>query len=183
MILVNFQEQQKQLNLYTHKSSSFILLYYDYAKQSEAVTGINAKAVLAQSALETGWGSTVVGNMLFGIKATPNTPVDKKQLLTTTEYLRSPNVKFPEVISVNKQSNGLYKYKVKDWFRKYDTPKESFDDHSRFFFENPRYKKALEVRQDANRFVEEIAKAGYATAPNYAGTLKSIIKMIESMLP
>lgn len=157
----------------------FIKTYYPHALESEKTTGINAKAVMAQAVLETGWGKHIVGNMLFGIKATPNTPPNKRQLVTTTEYLRSPNVKFPEVISITKQANGLYKYKVKDWFRKYDNPKESFDDHARFFFENPRYAKALAVRGDANRFVEEIAKAGYATAPNYARTLKSIIKTIE----
>ena len=179
MLLTNFQEQYKQLNQANYKASNFVSQYYQYAKQSEAENGINALAIMAQAALESGWGITVVGNMLFGIKATPNTPAHKRQLLTTTEYLRSSNVEFPEVISVTKQSNGLYKYKVKDWFRKYDTPKESFDDHAKFFFENPRYAKALTVRSDANRFVEEIAKAGYATAPNYAGTLKSIIKTIE----
>lgn len=179
MISTNFSDQFTRAKSQSFSASIFVSKYHRYALESEKKTNINAKAVLAQAALETGWGKTVVGNMLFGIKAGPGIPAHKKQLLTTTEYSRSPNVQFPVIISVQKQPNGLYRYKVKDWFRRYESPKESFDDHARFFFENPRYKRALEVRHDANRFVEEIAKAGYATAPNYAQALKSIINTIE----
>jgi|GEM_PF-6594803 len=68
---------------------------------------------------------------------------------------------------------------VKDYFMKYESPKQSFDDHADFFKRNPRYTKALTVKNNANQFIEEIAKAGYATDPNYANTLKSIIKTIE----
>ncbi|MGL5262334.1 MAG: glycoside hydrolase family 73 protein, partial [Bacteroides sp.] len=87
--------------------------------------------------------------------------------------------KFPEVISVTKRADGKYNYKVKDWFRRYDTPEESFTDHANFYLSNPRYAKALEVKEDPRRFADEIAKAGYATDPNYAKTLKSIIGTIE----
>lgn len=174
-----FQEQYKEAQRQQFTAAAFVQRYHKYALESEQETGINAKAIMAQAAIETGWGKTVVGNMMFGIKARPNTPAYQKQLITTTEYLRTPDVKFPVVLSVQKQSNGLYKYKVKDWFMKYNSPKESFDDHAAFFFRNPRYKKALEVRGNANRFVEEIHKAGYATAPNYSTVLKQIIKTIE----
>ena len=157
----------------------FTKTYYPFALQSQQKTGINALAVMAQAAQETGWGKTVVGNMLFGVKAKSTTPANKKQLLTTTEYHKTNSVKYPVVISITKQPNGLYKYRIKDYFMKYDSPKESFDDHSDFFFRNPRYAKALAVKGDANKFVDEIAKAGYATDPNYAASLKSIIKRIQ----
>lgn len=177
----NIALQIEQLNelISNNVVKAFITQYYPYALMSENESGISAKAVLAQSALETGWGRVIKGNMMFGVKAKASTPLDKKQLLTTTEYLKSANVKFPEVISVTKQANGLYKYVVKDWFMKYNTPKESFDDHAEFLKRNPRYSTALLYKADANKFVEEIAKAGYATDPNYAATLKSIIKTIE----
>lgn len=45
-------------------------------------------------------------------------------------------------------------------------------------FLNKRYAKALTVKDDYNRFFEEIAKAGYATDPNYAKTLKAVSKSI-----
>ena len=75
---------------------------------------------------------------------------------------------------------GKYKYEVKDWFRKYDTPEECFTDHAQFFFRNKRYAKALLVKSDPYKFAEEVAKAGYATAPNYADSLKKLIKTIEN---
>jgi flagellar protein FlgJ len=96
--------------------------------------------------------------------------------------LKNPNVKFPEVISVTKRADGKYTYKVKDWFRKYETPEGSFTDHACFFFAYDRYKKALEVRNDPYRFADEIAKAGYATDPNYASVLRGVIKTIENQL-
>lgn len=153
--------------------------YYPFALESEKETGISALAIMAQAALETGWGKTIVGNMIFGVKATSSTPDSKKQLVTTTEYHSTNTVKYPVIISITKQSNGKYKYKVKDYFMKYDSPAESFKDHSNFFIRNSRYKKALEVKSDANKFIDEIAKAGYATDPNYATSLKSIIKRIQ----
>lgn len=162
--------------------NEFIKQYKIYALQTERKTGISHLFTLAQAALESGWGKNVPGNMFFGVKSGKDTPSEKKQLLTTTEILSSPNLKnlFPLVISVKMLPNGKYKYTIKDWFRKYDTPEECFTDHSQFFFKNKRYAKALLVKADPYKFAEEVAKAGYATAPDYANSLKKVIKMLES---
>ena len=159
----------------------FIKQYKLFALETEQKTGISHLFILAQAALETGWAKSVPGNMFFGVKAGKDTPTNKKQLLTTTEILSSPNLKhlFPLVISVKMLPSGKYKYEVKDWFRKYDTPEECFTDHAQFFFKNKRYAKALLVRSDPYKFAEEVAKAGYATATNYADSLKKVIKTIE----
>ncbi|WP_060875072.1 glucosaminidase domain-containing protein [Myroides odoratus] len=66
-----------------------------------------------------------------------------------------------------------YVYKVKDYFGKYDTPEQGFQDHALFFQKNKRYAKAWEVRGDYNRFFEEIAEAGYATSDSLQTTLKA----------
>ena len=160
----------------------FIKQYKPFAIETERKMGISHLFILAQAALESGWAKSVPGNMFFGIKAGKDTPANKKQLLTTTEILSSPNLKhlFPLVISVKMLPSGKYKYEVKDWFRKYDTPEECFTDHAQFFFINKRYAKALEVKADPYKFAEEVAKAGYATAPNYATILKDVIKTIEN---
>ena len=160
----------------------FIKQYKPFALETERKTGISHLFILAQAALESGWAKSVPGNMFFGVKAGKDTPANKKQLITTTEILSSPNLKhlFPLVISVKMLPSGKYKYEVKDWFRKYDTPEECFTDHAQFFFKNKRYAKALLVRSDPYKFAEEVAKAGYATAPDYANSLKKVIKMLES---
>lgn len=159
----------------------FVSEYYQFAKNTQDKTGIDARFILAQAALETGWGKSIKGNMFFGIKDTDGVN-GNEQLLTTTEVLSNPNAKFPEVISVTKRADGKYNYKVKDWFRKYDTPEGSFTDHACFFFVNKRYEKALEVRHDPYKFAEEVAKAGYATATDYADVLKSVIRTIEKYI-
>ena len=164
----------------------FIQTYKPFALESERKTGISHLFTLAQAALESGWGERGVGNNFFGIKVPKNlvssTPPNKKQLFKTTEVLNAPNLgyKFPQVMSIYQLPSGKYKYEVKDWFRKYDTPEECFTDHANFFFRNKRYAKALLVRSDPYKFAEEVAKAGYATAPNYATILKEVIKTIEN---
>lgn len=158
----------------------FIKQYKPFALETERKTGISHLFTLAQAALESGWGERTFGNMLFGIKARPETPADKKQLLRTTEVLSSANAVFPKIFSIKKRADGKYTYSVLDWFRKYETQEECFTDHAQFFFINKRYAKALLVRSDPYKFAEEVAKAGYATAPNYADSLKKLIKTIES---
>lgn len=164
------------------KPSEFVKEYYGFAKATENKTGIDARFTLAQAALESGWGKSAVGNMFFGVKAGKNTPIEKQQLLTTREVLSNPNASFPVVVSKAKRSDGKWEYRVKDWFRKYDSPEESFTDHANFFFDNKRYHKALQVKDDPYKFAEEVAKAGYATDPNYATILKSVIRTIEKYL-
>lgn len=164
----------------------FIKQYKPFALETERKTGISHLFTLAQAALETGWGERGVGNNFFGIKVPKNlvssTPNEKKQLLFTTEVLNSPTPnpqQFPKIISISKRTDGKWLYCVQDWFRKYDTPEECFTDHAQFFFKNKRYAKALLVRSDPYKFAEEVAQAGYATAPNYANKLKGVIKTIE----
>lgn len=164
------------------KPCEFVKAYYRYAKQTEEKTGIDARFTLAQAALETGWGASAPGNMFFGVKASKNTPDSQKQLLLTREVLRTKTATFPVIVSITPRADGKYDYRVKDWFRKYDTPEGSFTDHARFFFDNKRYSSALEVKHDPYLFADEVAKAGYATDPNYAATLKSIIKTVEKCI-
>lgn len=163
------------------KPKEFVKNYYPFAKESEVKTGISAIAILAQAALESGWGKAAPGNMFFGIKDTDGIN-GNEQLLTTTEYSRSANLKFPVILSVTpviRNGQKWFKYRVKDYFRKYDTPEQCFTDHSNFFIKNKRYAKALLVKNDPYKFIEEIAKAGYATAPDYGSVLKDIAKIIE----
>ena len=164
----------------------FVNTYLPYAQETEQKTGISAIAVLAQAAVESGWGNAAPGNMFFGVKAAPGTTPANEQLLTTTEYSRRADLKFPVILSITPVvMNGtkMFKYKVKDYFRKYATPEESFTDHASFFLNNPRYADAIAVKSNAVEFINAIAKAGYATDPNYANTLNNVIKIIEAFVP
>lgn len=144
--------------------SRFIQQYGYFAKESEKDTGVPALFTLAQCALETGWGASVKGNNMFGIKDTDGINGNEVQVLTT-EYHRKTGWE-----------------KIKAWFRKYPSPKQSFDDHGKFLLQNPRYRKAFEFKNNPVRFCQEIAAAGYATNPAYSQKIQTIMKMITPYL-
>lgn len=156
------------------QAKKFVQTYLPFAKQIEKETGLHHIAILTQSALESGWGKNVKGNNFFGIKWNGK---GEKQLIRTREVLSRKDYKFPVIHSVTPKGNAFV-YDVEDYFVKYSTPFDSFKDHYEFLNRNPRYKKALEFKGDYNKFFEEIAKAGYATDPNYAQTLKEVAKSV-----
>ncbi len=168
------------------KPNDFVSAYLPYAKETEAVTGISAAAILAQAALESGWGEKAPGNMFFGVKDPDKGTTGKGQLIVTTEYLRKPDQHhlFPEVISVVWSDKfKKWKYTVRDWFRKFDTPAGSFLEHAQLFMKNPRYSQAIANGKDPEQFFREVQKAGYATAPNYADVLIAVVRTIQRNLP
>lgn len=162
------------------KPEIFVKINLPHAKSVEDKTGISAVATLTQAALESAWGDVAPGNMFFGVKDTDGVN-GNEQLITTTEYTRSAKNPMPFPISstpIIKNGVKMFKHKGKDYFRKYATPEDCFNDHAQFFLKNKRYAKALVVKHDYNKFFEEIARAGYATDPNYADTLKAVSKSI-----
>ncbi len=160
----------------------FTLKFYKSAMESETKTGVPHLVVLAQAALESGWGNVAPGNMFFGKKDSDGLN-GNEQLLLTTEYLDNPDKKFPVVVSVVQVGKKLWKYKVKDWFRKYNTPEESFTDHGKLISNATRYKKAMAVKDNPYLFAAEIHKAGYATDPDYTKKLIKLMDMIKTFIP
>jgi flagellar protein FlgJ len=165
---------------------NFVAAYLPYAMETEAATGISAAAILAQAALESGWGEKAPGNMFFGVKDPDKGKTGKGQLIVTTEYLKNPQAHhlFPEVISVVwSEKYKKWKYTVRDWFRKFDTPAGSFLEHAQLFMKNPRYAQAVANGKDPEQFFREVQKAGYATAPNYADVLIAVVRTIRRNMP
>lgn len=161
--------------------SEFVRKYIECARNSEKKSGISAVFILAQAAIESGWGRVAPGNAFFGVKDTDGIN-GNEQLLLTTEYNRKADLKFPEIISLEPviiKGQHYFKYRVKDYFRKYNSPEECFDDHANFFKKNPRYRIALEVANDPDQMAMQVARAGYATDPGYADTLLKVIRRIK----
>ncbi|GAB3371634.1 flagellar assembly peptidoglycan hydrolase FlgJ [Massilia agri] len=135
-----------------------------HAAEAERATGVPAKFMLGQAALESGWGKRMIrnadgtnSNNLFGIKAGPGWK-GKVATAVTTEYV-----------------NGVAHRKVEK-FRAYDTPADSFKDYANMLAKNPRYEKVLGSGGDAAAFAHGLQRAGYATDPLYAAKLTRIIK-------
>lgn len=136
----------------------------DAAEEAEQATGVPAKFMLGQAALETGWGKRVIrnadgtsSNNLFGIKAGPGWK-GKVATAVTTEYI-----------------NGKPHSRVEK-FRAYDSHADAFKDYARMLSNNPRYEKVLAHGGDASTFAHGLQRAGYATDPQYAAKLSRIIK-------
>jgi len=160
--------------------TEFVTTYLPFAKKTEEKSGISAIFILAQAALESGWGSAAPGNMFFGVKDIDGLN-GNEQLLTTTEYSQRSDLKFPVILSIEpviRNGKKYFKYRVKDYFRKYATPGECFDDHAKVFLK-PRYAEAIKVSRDPVQFSVRVAAAGYATDPDYAQKLIRIVGLIE----
>jgi len=136
---------------------------HEHAHAAEQTTGVPAKFMLGQAALETGWGKRMIknadgsnSNNLFGIKAGPGWK-GKVANAVTTEYV-----------------NGKPQTRVEK-FRAYDSPADSFRDYANMIAKNPRYEKVI-GSSDAATFAQGLQRAGYATDPNYAAKLTRLIK-------
>jgi len=133
------------------------------AEAASRSTGIPAKFMLGQAALESGWGKRqIIGadgspsHNLFGIKAGPGWK-GKVVEATTTEYV-----------------DGVPRRKVEK-FRAYDSYADSFRDYARLMRDNPRYENVLANARDVKGFAQGLQRAGYATDPQYAAKLTRII--------
>jgi flagellar protein FlgJ len=162
--------------------------YLPFAKNTEAKCGVLALIILAQSALETGWGEHAPGNMMFGVKDYDGIN-GNEQLVSTFEFNSNPNltakqvglnsIRKIEIDSIQSKAAGrpIYKYSGDAYFRKYNSPEESFDHHCKVFTQR-QYVAAMAVKSDAENFVRTMAPV-YAPGNNtYADYLLSIYKTI-----
>jgi len=143
---------------------AFIARLAPHAAEAGASLGVAPRALLAQAALESGWGEHVIrrsdgrsSHNYFGIKAGGGWRGDVVTI-PTTEYVNGRAVT------------------TRAAFRAYDTPAEAFGDYVRFVGDNPRYRGALDAGADAARFARGLAKAGYATDPRYGEKIIAIIE-------
>jgi len=157
----------------------FYKTYAPYAIKCQNETGLHYLATLTQAAHESGWAEHIIGKgNLFGIKDTDGVNGNEVEV-TTTEILNTDKKVFAKTISIVKYGN-KFLHTIKDYFRKYDSVELGFKDHSKYFLDNGRYHKAWAYRGDAEIFIKEVARAGYATDPLYAEKLLSTLKWFQN---
>ena len=146
---------------------SFVAKMSDAASVAAAESGVPAKLILSQAALESGWGKREIQGddgqpsfNLFGIKASPNWK-GKVVNVMTTEY-----------------ENGVAQ-KVMQPFRAYDSYAESFSDYARLVGRSERYSSVVNA-PTAEEAAYRIQAAGYATDPAYADKLISIMSYFDA---
>jgi len=144
------------------KTSDFINTLLPHASNASETTGIPAHFMLAQAALESGWGKHEIRHPdnspsynLFGIKAGSNWQGDTVDTVTT-EYI-----------------NGIPQ-KTVEKFRAYSSYEEGFRDYANLLSNNPRYTNVINAQNPAD-FAYGLQKAGYATDPQYGNKLMRIL--------
>ena len=124
------------------------------AYKAKVITGLPASILSSQVILETGWLKSIPrdyqtgekSHNLFGIKA---------------------RVSQPHVNCLTHEYYDGVKVKTFARFRKYKNYEESFIDYGNLILGNPRYKKAVAVKNNPREYIRELWLAGYATDPNY----------------
>jgi flagellar protein FlgJ len=143
-------------------ADAFVDAITPHAERAAKELGIPARVLVAQAALETGWGQKAIRNAdgsdshnYFGIKAHGGWQGATTDTLTH-EYV------------------GGEKRAERAGFRSYGSVGEAFDDYVAFIKDNPRYADALRHGGDAQRYVAGLQQAGYATDPGYAAKIARI---------
>jgi peptidoglycan hydrolase FlgJ len=132
-------------------------------RRAASALGLNPLGLVAQAALETGWGQRMAHTAdgtpsfnLFGIKA-GDTWAGKRATADTVEF-----------------SNGVATPR-RTAFRAYGSIEESVNDFAALLKNSPRYREAMAAGNDPQAYVDSIGKSGYATDPDYANKLNQIL--------
>lgn len=149
--------------------ADFVRTLWPHAQRAGSQLGVDPHALLAQAALETGWGKSVPSQSggassfnLFGIKA------GSSWAGATTNV---PTLEFEEGVAVRRVER----------FRSYASPADSFSDYAALISNNPRYANAVGVGGDVATFASALQEGGYATDPNYASKVVAVAAEVRSL--
>lgn len=163
MINSSSQEQFKQ-------PKDFVTALLEPAKSVEKKLGVPFEVVIAQAALETGWGQKIIkteqgesSNNLFNIKADSRWDGDK---------ITKDTLEFEQGALVKKSAP----------FRSYESIKDSVNDYINFLSSGDRYQPALDNVGNVEHFLHGLQKAGYATDPNYANKIMATLRTVKDLV-
>ncbi|MRW90740.1 flagellar assembly peptidoglycan hydrolase FlgJ [Duganella sp. FT80W] len=147
----------------------FLSAIAPWATETADKLGVAPELVAAHAALESGWGKQPLkngaanANNLFGVKAGSGWQ-GEVAVASTTEYEHGAMLKKTER------------------FRSYPDTASAFRDYADLLTSNPRYAAALNTGSDARAFAQGLAKAGYATDPQYADKLSKVAAQMQRRL-
>lgn len=160
----NVQSNEESKSQLFDSPKAFIDSLLPVAEKALKGTPLEPVMLVAQAALETGWGKKIMNKgdgsssfNLFGIKADNRWQGDKANVQT---------LEFRGGVARKEQAN----------FRAYGSLEESIKDYANFVTNSPRYSEAVKNAQDAPQYFDSLQKAGYATDPQYANKVMGILK-------
>jgi flagellar protein FlgJ len=145
----------------------FVENLWPWASEAAGLIGLKPQALLAQAALETGWGKKLIhtadgvpANNLFGIKADRGWDGDRVSV---------GSLEYEQGTAVKRRAS----------FRAYESLRDSFHDYVDFLQSNPRYREALDATENSVTYFTELQRAGYATDPEYANKINAVLNGSE----
>jgi flagellar protein FlgJ len=148
-------------------AAEFVSALLPDAQKVGAELGVDPRLLIAQAALETGWGKSIIRNSdgtsshnLFNIKAS-----------------RGWNGAVASARTVEYENGAMVKVGAR--FRSYASFADSFRDYLQLLRSNPRYQQALQKTNDPAAYAQSLQAAGYATDPKYADKIMTIYGMDE----
>ncbi|WP_079415149.1 flagellar assembly peptidoglycan hydrolase FlgJ [Thiomonas intermedia] len=148
--------QRKSDKSAAEQARSFIASILPSVQTAAKQLGVAPVAILAQAALETGWGQHTPGNNVFGVKAGGSWSGDTVQTLTR-EF-----------------QNGVSTVGAAA-FRAYQNVADSVDNYAALL-SRPRYQSARGQGHDISAFASALQRSGYATDPDYAAKIVAIAR-------
>lgn len=143
--------------------AEFVRDVWPYAKQAGETLGVPAETLVAQAALESGWGR----GMLRTADGRPSFNIFNIKADTTWQGERV-------AVAALEHEQGVLR-KVPSLFRSYDDLESAFSDYVAFVRGNPRYTDALRVAGNGREYLTELHRAGYATDPQYVQKITGIL--------
>ena len=144
-------------------AAQFVSAVLPTIRRAAASLGVNPMGLLAQAALETGWGTRMARTAdgtpslnMFGIKAGEDWN-GARAVADTVEF-----------------SGGIATQR-RTAFRAYGSIEESVNDFANLLGNSPRYREAIAAGGNAQAYVHSIARSGYATDPEYGNKLNEIL--------
>ena len=142
---------------------SFARDIWPHAERAGRKLGVAPEAIVAQAALETGWGAHVMPDQrgdssynLFGIKASGG---------WQGEQVARRTLEFKDGVPRPQHAQ----------FRAYDDVAATFADYADFLIDNPRYGAVSGHGNDVAGFANALQSAGYATDPKYADKITRVV--------
>ncbi len=143
---------------------SFVNAVLPHARRAAAAIGIEPRVLVAQAALETGWGQAVIHDAqgrpsfnFFGIKADSRWQGDRVGV-PTVEY-----------------GQGVFT-KTRGQFRAYKSIAQGFDDYTRFILDSSRYQPVAASAENGAAYLNGLQQAGYATDPDYGTKILALMQ-------
>lgn len=146
-----------------HSPTQFVNRVLPAIRRAAATLGVNPDGLLAQAALETGWGQRMPRTAdgapslnLFGVKAGAE---------WSGARATADTVEFSGGVATRRRSA----------FRAYGSIEESVSDFAKLLKNSPRYHEALAAGNDTQAYIKSMGRSGYATDPEYANKLNEVL--------